>query len=75
MTFNGLAIPAYEDAIQIAKQLHSKVPYVGCIGWDFAIDINSKAILLEWEGTYNDIKFIEATQGPVFNAYHWERFA
>jgi hypothetical protein len=28
---------------------------------------------MEWNGTYNDIKFSEATQGPCFADLGWER--
>ena len=32
-----------------------------------------KIQLMEWNGTYNDIKFSEATQGPCFADLGWER--
>lgn len=70
--FAGTVIPAFDKAIAYVQELHSKVPFIGCLGWDLAIDRECKIWLLEWNGEHNDIKFMEATQGPMFADLEWE---
>lgn len=70
--FSGIRVPAFDEVLTYVQALHSQVPFIGCIGWDLAIDHESKVWLLEWNGGHNDIKFIEATQGPMFVDLKWE---
>jgi len=72
--FGGLEVPVFHEIIEKVILFHRKVPFIGCVGWDIAIDSLSRVILLEWEGTHNDVKFIEAVQGPVFRKYGWEKY-
>ena len=71
--FQGRSIPAYDDCVKIVTNLHKRVPYVRCIGWDLAVDDRQKVRIMEWNARHNDIKFSEATQGPCFSDLHWER--
>jgi hypothetical protein len=75
IAFSGTVVPAFALAIKYVQELHAKVPFIGCVGWDLAIDYECKIRLLEWEGEHNDIKFMEATQGPMFRDLGWESFA
>ncbi len=71
--FAALPIPGYSDAAKICLDLHATVPQVGCIGWDVIVDPASKAWILEWNASHNDIKFSEAVAGPCFRGLGWER--
>jgi len=53
--------------------MHSVVPFMGCIGWDFAVDEKEEVKLIELNGINNGIKFSEATTGPSFIGLNWEK--
>ncbi|WP_298550693.1 sugar-transfer associated ATP-grasp domain-containing protein [uncultured Algibacter sp.] len=72
VTFEGKKIPHFEKCIEKGIQMHSEIPFIGCIGWDFAIDKFEEVQLIEWNGRHNGIKFSEATTGPCFKGLNWE---
>ncbi|WP_282162209.1 sugar-transfer associated ATP-grasp domain-containing protein [Ulvibacterium marinum] len=72
IAFTNKTIPHFNEAMTLCKELHAKVPYIGSIGWDVAIDGDGEAHILEWNGYHNDIKYSEATQGPCFADLGWE---
>jgi hypothetical protein len=71
--FAGNQIPAFAKCVSTALDLHKRMPFVRCIGWDMSIDRNADVKVMEWNGGHNDIKFSEATQGPCFADLKWER--
>ncbi|WP_425236054.1 sugar-transfer associated ATP-grasp domain-containing protein [Ulvibacterium sp.] len=73
MAFTHKTIPYFDEAMALCKELHAKVPYIGSIGWDLAIDAKGQLQILEWNGYNNDIKYSEATQGPCFADLGWEQ--
>lgn len=70
--FEGQKFPFYEKCKNLVLELHKKIPYVRVIGWDLIINQNNEAQVMEWNGMHNDIKFMEATQGPCFSNLGWE---
>ncbi len=72
VSFERKKIPKFNEIVELCINLHSKIPYVGCIGWDIAIDQNEELHILEWNGFHNDIKYAEMTQGPCFADLGWE---
>lgn len=71
--FAGNIVPAFKACTETVTELHKKILYVRCIGWDVAVDQEEKVRLMEWNGGYPGIKFNEATQGPCFADLGWER--
>lgn len=71
--FQGKFIPAYDDCVRLVTNLHKRVPYARCIGWDVTLDDRENVKIMEWNAEHNGIKFTEATQGPCFSDLHWER--
>lgn len=72
MAFAGREVPAFADCARVALALQEKVPFVPCVGWDFAVDRQGTPVLMEWNGGHNGIKFSEATVGPCFTGLGWE---
>ncbi len=72
MAFAGRKVPAFADCARVALALQEKVPFVPCVGWDFAVDREGTPVLMEWNGGHNGIKFSEATAGPCFTGLGWE---
>lgn len=71
--FAGNRFPSFENCLQLTRDLHRKVPFARCIGWDLAVDVHDKINLMEWNATYNAIQFSEAIQGPCFVGLGWEQ--
>lgn len=71
LEFAGHHFPNFRDAVEKVRQLHKKVPFARCVGWDVSVDYNGEAKLMEWNASHNDIKFSEATQGPCFAGLGW----
>lgn len=71
--FGGFAFPMFEDCRAAAENLHSRVPFVQCIGWDMAVDESGAPALLEVNATHNGIAYAEASTGPCFEGLAWER--
>jgi putative polysaccharide biosynthesis protein len=71
--FEHMELPNFKKCIDAVTSLHLKVPYVRCIGWDLIVDRLGEVVVLEWNGSHNDIKFTEATQGPSFADLGWEK--
>ncbi len=73
IAFKNKTIPYFNTAVALCIELHSRVPYIGSIGWDLTIDSKGQVQILEWNGYHNDIKYSEATQGPCFADLGWEK--
>lgn len=72
VAFEGLTLPAFSACADKVVELHAKVPFARCIGWDLTVDSAGKVVILEWNAEHNDVKFSEATQGPCFADLGWE---
>lgn len=70
--FSGTTVPAFRDCVNKVLELHRKVPFIVCVGWDVTVDVCSEVKVLEWNAGHNDVKFGEATQGPCFSDLGWE---
>lgn len=70
--FENKRIPNFNKFIATTVKLHKMVPFTRCIGWDMTIDTDNEIQVMEWNGSHNDIKFSEATQGPSFSNLGWE---
>jgi hypothetical protein len=54
--FSDIVIPSFSSIVEKAKQLHYRTPYSRIIGWDFAVNLEGEAVLIElntvWPGLY-----------------------
>jgi hypothetical protein len=73
--FAGVSVPAFQQCLSTVLDLHSKIPFARCIGWDLAVDQDENVKVMEWNAEHNDVKFSEATQGPCFSDLKWERLS
>lgn len=71
--FAGNCIPSFSNCVAAVRDLHAKVPFARCVGWDVAVDSAGAVRIMEWNAQHNDIKFSEATQGPCFRDLGWEK--
>lgn len=75
ITFARRVVPGFAECATLARDLQMKVPFVPCVGWDFAVDRDGAPVLMEWNSSHNGIKLSEAASGPCFRGLNWERFA
>lgn len=73
LAFAGNVIPAFSACVRIVTELHQKVPYARCVGWDVTVDQEENVRCMEWNAGHNGHSFPEATQGPCFADLGWER--
>ncbi|MEJ8280771.1 sugar-transfer associated ATP-grasp domain-containing protein [Pseudonocardia spirodelae] len=71
--FAGLTVPGFAACTGAVLELHRRMPFARCVGWDLTVDAGGHPVVLEWNAGHNDIKFSEATQGPCFADMGWER--
>lgn len=71
--FVNKTIPNYTSLKKTVLALHSQMPMVDLIGWDFTIDDKNNPILMEWNGYGAGVGFLEATQGPCFKDMDWDK--
>ena len=74
ISFEGLEVPSFQDAVKTVLALHSQIPMVGMIGWDVIVNDKNRVVLMEWNGYGSDVAFSEITQGPCFTGLGWEHF-
>jgi hypothetical protein len=73
VTFEGGSYPFYSRCVDAVAELHARVPYVSCIGWDVCVDSRNEPKVFEWNGRHNAVGFGEAMQGPCFADLGWEK--
>jgi hypothetical protein len=71
--FSEQCIPHFGKCVSVAIELHRRLPYCRCIGWDMIIDLDNNVKVMEWNGHHTDIKVHEALQGPCFLGLGWEK--
>lgn len=69
--FHEMSIPAFQACVETVMNLHQQIPFVRCIGWDVIVDKAEQVKVMEWNAGHNDIKFLEAFQGPCFADLEW----
>jgi hypothetical protein len=74
VAFEGKVIPKFNECVEYILRKHQVIPYCRSVGWDITVDKDEEIQLMEWNGSHNDIKFSEATQGPCFADMGWEKF-
>ncbi len=72
--FSGKTVPSFRSCLDLAVEMHRKVPFVRCVGWDLAVERTGRPRIMEWNIGYNGIAFAEATEGPCFADLGWERY-
>ncbi len=73
--FQGATIPYFEKAVDVCLGLHRRLPHEQIVGWDVGITNTGEIEIMEWNTGHPDIKFSEATVGPIFADCGFERFA
>ncbi len=59
----GFPIPAFAETLQLAKELHLRMPYFNLIGWDFGIDEKGLPVMIEWNRAPD---LSQTAHGPAF---------
>ncbi len=70
--FAGRTVPNFRECVDVCVSLHKRLKLPRMIGWDVIIDGDGSAVVMEWNGGHNDIKFSEAATGPCFADLGWQ---
>jgi len=73
LSFKGNTMPLLDQCVELVLDLHSKVPFIGIIGWDVTVDSNNNIMIMEWNSGVSGITVSEAAQGPCFADLGWEK--
>lgn len=52
-----------DQVIQAAERMHHAIPQIGCVNWDFTVDQEGKAILIEANMSSGSIWLIQMAHG------------
>ncbi len=69
VVFEGFEIPFFKEAVEMAKELHSKLYRIHSVGWDIAITPNGPMFI---EG--NSLWEVSGTQAAVGGLKHIEKY-
>ncbi|MBW2396982.1 MAG: hypothetical protein JRG95_22260 [Deltaproteobacteria bacterium] len=73
--FQDSQIPFFHESVDTCLRLHARMPHCHIVGWDVGITKTGSVEIMEWNSGHTDIKFSEATVGPIFLDCGFERFA
>ncbi len=66
VVFEGYEVPAFEKALRLCFDLHAKIPEIGLISWDIAIDEKHQPVVIELNMINQEINFLQLANGPLF---------
>jgi len=58
--------PAYEEAVELCRELHRTMPWFDLISWDVAIDARQQPRIIEFNLQSQSIEIHQLTNGPLF---------
>lgn len=73
IVFENYKIPKIRELIEFTKKYHYKVPHIGIIAWDLAIDENGKIIIIEANICAPSIWFPQYVNGEAFFGENTEK--
>ena len=69
VSFGGMQIPSFREAVNIVLKAHESMPMLDIIGWDVTIDKDNRPVVIEWNQRNLEIFHSQLTQGPLFGEY------
>lgn len=67
VVFDNYQIPKFHTILDIAKQLHARIPYLGIISWDLSLDEHGQVVLIEMNTIRQGSWFPQMVNGePLF---------
>ena len=63
MFFNGYRIPGFESVISAALKMHTMIPEIGIVYWDFTLDVNGTPVLIECNIINGTVYALQMTHG------------
>ena len=66
LRFEDCKISSFNRIIDLAEELHKRIPSMSMVGWDFALDINDDPVFIEANLLRPDTYPWQMTQGPIF---------
>jgi len=67
VSLSEIEIPNIKGVLKACKSAHESYPYVKFIGWDVAVGVDEKPILIEWNARYPMLAYGESLFGPLWD--------
>lgn len=64
--FSGIEVPSYKEMKAQAIRQHKKFAHFKLISWDFAVDSESRPVLIEYNLRWQGLNHHQLTDGPLF---------
>lgn len=64
--FAGMRLPNFEKALEIAKHIHSQMPFAAFVGFDIAFDKDGEPTVMEYNLNAPGVYYYQLTSGPIF---------
>ncbi|MEX2347523.1 MAG: sugar-transfer associated ATP-grasp domain-containing protein [Balneolaceae bacterium] len=68
VTISSKKIPGFKAMMELTKELHKKVPFIGLVSWDMAIDSEGNIIVLEMNIKEQGINLHQLNNGELFGS-------
>lgn len=65
----GVIIPKFDEAMNMVKKMHCKIPYFKLVAWDITIDEFSEPLLIEYNTYRMGISSLQLANGPLFGDF------
>lgn len=64
--FGGSVVPNYSKVLDFVKECHTRIPLIGIVGWDIALDANTNPMLIEANTYWPGITLEQLVGGTIF---------
>ncbi|WP_186827118.1 sugar-transfer associated ATP-grasp domain-containing protein [Shimia ponticola] len=71
--FKGRSVPSFLEACDLCRTEHAHFPSSRYMGWDVAVTEDEGIMFFEANTGHADIKFSEASHGPIFAGLGWDK--
>lgn len=69
VVFNNYPVDSAEEAERLCASLHARMPELGLVSWDIAVDTTGACVVIEINVDTQSINIHQAAHGPVFGPW------
>lgn len=66
LPLEGLRVPSFSRVLDFVERLHRRIPYIGLVGWDVALDSYGEPLLIEFNAASLGIAYVQLAFGPLY---------
>lgn len=66
LPLEGRRVQSFPRLLEFVERLHRRLPYIGLIGWDVALDSSGEPLLIEFNAASLGISYLQLASGPLY---------